>query len=93
MVTRLVAVCVLPDESGHIRYIAGPVTLHHKEAVQFLREALLSEQVNQTLHIVRHQECVLPGISFHIVGIIPFCAERIEWGAEFALEIAAAHEP
>src|SRR5262249_26893773 len=66
VMTRLVAVRVWPDEAGDVCLFAtGGAALSREELIEFVNELLPpSHQSDETTHIVRNEERVLPRVFF-----------------------------
>ena len=77
---------ILADEAADVgRCIFAQVALDDEQRVELLGElCLAAECLHQSVHVVRHEPCVLPGIAFgEVVGTVGR-AERIERCAALA---------
>ena len=95
VMTRLVAVSILPDKTGNICRNRLPFKLRRnsEQGIQLTGKSLLSShQANQTGHIVKHEPSPLPSRTFAIIVTAMGRRTRIERSTPFPLTVPPAHK-
>ena len=95
VVARLIAVSILTDQAGYVgRSLGtGQVGGDGEEAVQLGDQPLLTtEAARQPLHILRHEEGVLPRIALAVVIIAVLGGGGVKGGVPLAIAALAPHE-
>ena len=91
MVARLVAVGVLPHQPRHVAHVELHfVRFEREEPVHFADERLAAaEKLDQAVHVVRHEEAVVPRCG---LGIVAARSELFERRGPVAVGLTAAEK-
>ena len=94
VVRRFVAVGVLARHTRHVgRRVGSGITLSDEQRVELCHElSVRTEQIDEPVNVVRHEERVLPGVAFGVVVGAMFCIERVEGRAELAVGAYSAQK-